>query len=56
MKPNLVNEKLLNNMFITDNNNLQFNCLILSGFIIVIVIYLIYKHKNKNKFSSFYIN
>jgi len=48
MRPNLVNEKLLNNMFINNNNNnLQFNCLILSGFIIVIVIYLIYKHKNK---------
>ena len=46
MRPNLVNEKLLNNMFI-NNNNLQFNCLILSGFIIIIVIYLIYKHKNK---------
>lgn len=49
MRPNLVNETLLNNMFIIDNNNLQFNCLILSGFIIVIVIYLIYKNKNKKK-------
>lgn len=47
MKPNLVNQKLLNSIFITNNNNLQFNCLIFSGFIIIIVIYLIYKNKNK---------
>lgn len=47
MKPNLVNQRLLNHILINNNSNIQLNCLILSSFIIIIVIYLIYKYKNK---------